>query len=58
MDDALRSLLRESEGFGANNDARASACHEKMFNVTPETGELLAIFVQAALPQASCRRSV
>jgi predicted O-methyltransferase YrrM len=48
MDDALRSLLRELEGFGANNDARAGARHEKMLNITSETGELLAILVQAA----------
>lgn len=47
MDDTLRSLLRELEGFGANNDARASERHEKMLNITPETGELLAILVQA-----------
>jgi predicted O-methyltransferase YrrM len=48
MDDTLRSLLRELEGFGATNDARASTRHQKMLNITPETGELLAILVQSA----------
>jgi predicted O-methyltransferase YrrM len=47
MDDALRSLLRELERFGAENDARASERRDKMLNITPETGELLAILVQA-----------
>jgi predicted O-methyltransferase YrrM len=48
MDDTLRSLLRELEGFGATNDAHANARHEKMLNITPETGELLGILVQSA----------
>jgi predicted O-methyltransferase YrrM len=47
MDDALRSLLRELEEFGASNDAAASARQEKMLNITPDTGELLAILVRA-----------
>jgi predicted O-methyltransferase YrrM len=46
MDDPLRSLLRELERFGAANDARVSRRQEKMLNITPETGELLAILVQ------------
>lgn len=46
MDDTLRSLLRELERFGADNDARASQRHEKMLNITPETGEFLAVLVQ------------
>ena len=46
MDDTLRSLLRELERFGAENDARANQRHDKMLNITPETGELLAILVQ------------
>lgn len=47
MDDELRSLLRELEKFGAANDAQASARHDKMLNITPDTGELLAILVLA-----------
>jgi predicted O-methyltransferase YrrM len=47
MDDTLRSLLGELERFGAENDARASQRYEKMLNITPETGELLAILVHA-----------
>jgi predicted O-methyltransferase YrrM len=48
MDDTLRPLLRELERFGADNDARASQRHEKMLNITPQTGEFLALLVQAA----------
>jgi predicted O-methyltransferase YrrM len=44
MDDNLRTLLCELERFGADNDARVSQRSQKMLNVTPETGELLAIF--------------
>jgi len=47
MDDALRSLLKELEDFGTRNDADASARQEKMLNITPDTGELLAILVRA-----------
>jgi predicted O-methyltransferase YrrM len=46
MDNLLRSQLRELERFGVQNDARASQRHQKMFNITPETGEFLAILVQ------------
>jgi predicted O-methyltransferase YrrM len=44
MDDTLRTLLRELEHFGAENDGRVSQRSEKMLNITPDTGELLAIF--------------
>ena len=47
MDPTLRSLLRELERFGADNDARVGARADKMLNITPETGELLALLVQA-----------
>ena len=48
MDDSLQSLLRELERFGAENDARASQRSEKMLNITPETGQLLAILAQGS----------
>jgi predicted O-methyltransferase YrrM len=48
MDNTLRSLLNELETFGATNDAQARARQEKMLNITPETGEFLAVLVQAA----------
>ena len=48
MDNTLRSLLNELETFGAINDARVSTRQEKMLNITPETGEFLAILVQSA----------
>jgi predicted O-methyltransferase YrrM len=51
MDETRRSLLRELERFGAANDARASQRHEKMLNITPETGEFLAILVQGMKAQ-------
>jgi predicted O-methyltransferase YrrM len=44
MDDSLRTLLRELEHFGAENDGRVSQRSEKMLNITPDTGELLGIF--------------
>jgi predicted O-methyltransferase YrrM len=47
MDENLQSLLRELERFGAENDARATARSEKMLNISPDTGRLLAILVQA-----------
>jgi predicted O-methyltransferase YrrM len=47
MNDTLLALLRELENFAAANDARATARHEKMLNITPDTGQLLAILVQA-----------
>ena len=47
MDAALRSLLQELERFGEENDARATRRPEKMLNVTPDTGELLAVLVVA-----------
>jgi len=48
MDETLRSLLRELEDFGAANDARAIARHDKMLNVTRGTGEFLALLVRSA----------
>src|SRR5262245_28441771 len=51
MDNNLRSLLHELERFGADNDARANRRQDKMLNVTPETGALLAILVQATRAQ-------
>lgn len=47
MGDTLRALLRELERFGVENDARAGGRDEKMLNITPETGELLALLVRA-----------
>jgi predicted O-methyltransferase YrrM len=48
MDETVRSLLRELEDFGETNDARAGARHEKMLNITPETGGFLAILARSA----------
>jgi predicted O-methyltransferase YrrM len=47
MDNALASLLRELERFGSENDARATQRQDKMLNITPDTGELLAIQILA-----------
>jgi predicted O-methyltransferase YrrM len=47
MDRELQSLLHELERFGAENDARVGERREKMLNITPETGQLLAILAQA-----------
>jgi predicted O-methyltransferase YrrM len=48
MEDTLRDLLRELEQFGRENDARARQRQEKMLNITPDTGEFLAILVHGA----------
>jgi predicted O-methyltransferase YrrM len=48
IDETLRSFLRELESFGTSNDARAGGRHEKMLNITPQTGEFLAVLVQSA----------
>jgi predicted O-methyltransferase YrrM/catechol 2,3-dioxygenase-like lactoylglutathione lyase family enzyme len=47
MSDLLPVLLRELEQFGRENDARAGRRDRKMLNITPETGELLALLVRA-----------
>lgn len=47
MDDALRALLRELEAFGEANDARETERPKRMLNITPDTGEFLAILIQA-----------
>jgi predicted O-methyltransferase YrrM len=47
MDDSLRSLLRELEIFGRQNDARETERPRRLLNITPDTGEFLAILVLA-----------
>ena len=47
MDDSLRPLLLELERFGRQHDPGAASRQQMMLNITPETGQLLAILVQA-----------
>jgi predicted O-methyltransferase YrrM len=47
MDEARRLLLQELERFGVDNDRRVSDRSEKMLNIAPETGALLALLVRA-----------
>jgi len=47
MDETLNALLKELERFGSENDARAASYAEKMLNITPDTGALLALLVRA-----------
>src|SRR5687767_6385756 len=47
MDQTLRALLHELHQFGVDNDAIPRPRHEKMLNISPDTGELLAILVRA-----------
>src|SRR5438105_6276656 len=51
MIESLRRLLSELERFGKENDAGALSRQHKMLNITPDTGELLAILVQATKAQ-------
>jgi predicted O-methyltransferase YrrM len=48
MDASLRSLLDELAQLGRKTDSRARQHQDRMLNITPETGELLAILVLAA----------
>jgi len=43
----VRRLLAELAEFGRQNDARETERDKRMLNITPETGQLLAILVQA-----------
>src|SRR5262245_32236644 len=47
MDEPLRNLLQELERFGREHDAQAASRHDKLRNVGPQTGELLALLVMA-----------
>lgn len=48
MDRALASFLDELARFGEENDARETERPKRMLNITPDTGRLLWILVQAA----------
>jgi len=45
----LDTLLVELEEFGKRNDASTSERPRRMLNITRDTGELLAVLVQATL---------
>src|SRR5438552_879221 len=47
MDASLRNLLDELAEHGRQNDARETERERRLLNVTPETGQLLAILVKA-----------
>jgi predicted O-methyltransferase YrrM len=49
MDNSLRLLLLELERFGKENDARAKSRSDRMRNITPQTGELLGLLIQATM---------
>lgn len=48
MDRALVAFLDELARFGEDNDARQTERPKRMLNITPDTGRLLWILVQAA----------
>lgn len=48
MDRALAAFLDELARFGEENDARETERAKRMLNITPDTGRLLWILVQAA----------
>lgn len=48
MDRALLAILDELARFGEENDARETERAKRMLNITPDTGRLLWILVQAA----------
>ena len=47
MDEPLTRLLEELARFGQDNDARETARPRRMLNITPDTGRLLWILIQA-----------
>ncbi len=47
MESSLRHFLSELAEFGRENDARVTEHAARMLNITPETGQLLAILVRA-----------
>ncbi len=47
MEGSLRHLLAELAEFGRQNDARVTEHAARMLNITPETGQFLAILVRA-----------
>ena len=46
MNDALSRLLEELAAFGSDHDAQETDHDQRMLNITPETGRLLAILVR------------
>jgi predicted O-methyltransferase YrrM len=48
MNSNRQTLLNDLAAFGQANDARAAQRSDKMLNITPDTGELLALLVHAA----------
>ena len=49
MADSLEKLLTELEQFGKDNDGSTAERPRKMLNITRDTGEFLAVLVQATL---------
>ena len=47
MEVRLRELLEQLAEFGRQNDARETERARRMLNITPETGQLLAILLRA-----------
>lgn len=47
MDKSLQELLSELAEFGRENDARVTERAGRMLNITPETGQFLAILARA-----------
>lgn len=47
MDSNLKTLLDELAAFGAAHDGNAASGATRMLNITPDTGEFLAVLVKA-----------
>ena len=47
MDTKLHTLLAELAAFGDAHDSDAANCANRMLNITPDTGEFLAVLVKA-----------
>ncbi|SNY95892.1 O-methyltransferase [Halomonas sp. hl-4] len=51
MDESLQALLAELEQFGQENDAAITDRPRRMLNITRDTGEFLAVLIQATNAQ-------
>ena len=51
MNAAQHALLKELARFGQENDRRAVERRDMMLNITPESGNLLSVLVQAKVPR-------
>lgn len=53
MQASLKALLRELETFGRQHDSSVAERTGRMLNITPDTGEFLAVLTRSMGPASS-----